>query len=583
MIGFGTLVVVLTGSIALAYGASHDPGWPRALYRIYEDRADLTSCLRGRGGRIGEFDKSNWDFTRSESGARFAPGEIIVMFKEGVDEATIARLNSELGARVLSTSPYLGFKRLGIPADKTIMEMVDVYNQDPRVQYAEPNAIVHASYTPNDPYFSYQWHFLNIGMQSAWDIQQAQSSVVVGILDTGIAYENSPIPAWETGEVLSSDGMYHRAPDLATTVFVPGYDFVHGETHPNDQNSHGTHVAGTVAQSTNNMVGIAGMAFGASIMPVQVLGYIGSGFASTIANGIIFAKDNGADVINMSLGGAPGDSMGMTTVHLAMIQAWNAGITICCATANHGASQISYPAGFDECIAVGAVRFDSTRSYYSNYGTGIDVVAPGGDVTVDQNGDGYADGVLQETYTDVYDRGGGGELAWVDDFTLWFWQGTSMATPHVAALAALLISKGLTDPNSIKSVIEATATDRGAPGYDLEYGWGLINPVDALNSVGIVERGGTSRHDEVGTALFQNTPNPFSSSTTVRYALSVPGRVTLEVYDGAGQLATTLLDVEMPAGTHSVNWNGEDLSTGVYFLKLKSGGQSYAQKAVILR
>lgn len=579
MIGLGTLVLVVTGSVVLGHEANRGLDASCVLDRKGEDKA----YLRGRGEKIGEYDKSNWDFTRRESSARFAPKEIIVMFKERVDEATIAQLNSRLGTRVLYTSPYLGFKRIEIPADKTITEMVDVYNKDPRVQYAEPNAIVHASYTPNDPYFSYQWHFLNTGMQSAWDIQQAQSSVVVGILDTGIAYENYSIPAWETGEVLSSTGMYHQAPDLATTVFVPGYDFIHGDTHPNDQNSHGTHVAGTVAQSTNNMAGVAGMAFGASIMPVQVLAYTGSGFASDIANGIIFAKNNGADVINMSLGGAPGDSMGMTTVHQAMIQAWAAGIVICCATANHGASQISYPAGFEECIAVGAVRFDSTRSYYSNYGTGIDIVAPGGDITVDQNGDGYADGVLQETYTYAYDRGGGGERAWVDDFTLWFWQGTSMATPHVAALAALLMSAGVTDPDNIRSIIETTATDRGAPGYDLEYGYGVIDPLHALNSVGIAERGEASRQDGARTALFQNTPNPLSGSATVRFSLSVPGYVTLKVYDCTGRLARTLLDGEMTAGTHSVRWNGKDLPTGVYFLKLNSEGQSYIRQAIVLR
>ncbi len=566
-VGAAALALLIAGSAALCTAG--------------ELKANLTPDLRGGKEGLGQENGSSGDLAEPGSRPRFVPGEIIVMFKDGVDEAAIARLNSDLGTSVLYTSPYLGFERIRIPADKTVPEMVEIYSQDPRVEYAEPNGIAYAFYTPNDPLFPYQWHFLNIDMESAWNIQQGQSSIKVGILDTGVAYEDFAIPAYEAGEVLSGDGMYHQAPDLASTVFVPGYDYIHNDNHPNDQHGHGTHVAGTVAESTDDGYGVAGMAFGVSIMPVQVLGYNGSGPVAAIADGIAGAHLNGAHVINMSLGGPPGDSSGFHTVHLAMIDAWNGGVVICCATGNDNASQISYPAAWDECIAVGAVRFDSTRSPYSNYGTGIDIVAPGGDVTVDQNGDGYADGVLQETYLYYYDWGGGGELCWVDEFIWWFWQGTSMATPHVAALSALLICRGASGPDNIKSIIEQTATDLGPGGYDLWYGHGLINPVEAL-SVGISEGEISRRRDGFRLSL-ESMPNPFSRSSTIRYELSGPGQVALKVYDLNGRLVKVLVNEEKAAGPHSICWDGEGLPSGLYFLNLRVGEKSHTQKVTLLR
>lgn len=584
----GTFVLVMTGCAILITGAKRVPGSPLVLERSDIQKEGLKADPDRRMKGFGLQSRRSQDGIESENHPRFVPGEIIVMFKKGVNEKTISRLNSQLGTTILSTNPYLGFRRIRIPGDKTIEEMVELYNRDTHVQYAEPNAIARSFFTPNDPFFSFQWHFFNINMETAWDIQQGQSAVIVSILDTGVAYEDFTIPPSEVSEVISSDGMYHLAPDLSATVFVPGYDYIKNDTHPNDAHGHGTHVTGTVAQSTNNFMGVAGMAFGVSIMPVRVLGYNGFGSTSDIASGITYAKNNGANVINMSLGGAPGDSIGWTTVHLAMIDAWNSGVVICCATGNNNSSQISYPAGFDECIAVGSVRFDSSRAPYSNYGIGIDVVAPGGDIFVDQNGDGFADGVLQQTFAKPNNWGGGGELAEVDSFVYSFWQGTSMATPHVSALAALLISKGIAGADNIKSIIEVTAIDLDGPGYDIIYGYGLINPVDALNVVGVTEEETSSRKKPLRMSLFTNTPNPFNYTSIIRYELARPDFTTLKIYDLTGRLVRTLENEERTAGFHTILWDGEDdsrraLPSGVYFIKLKSGEESQTRRTILLR
>jgi serine protease len=390
---------------------------------------------------------------------KWAKKEIVVKFKSNVSQKSVKQINKRHRTSVLSTSKFAGFKRIKVSAGKTPRQMVEEYSHEPDVKYAELNYYAYALFVPNDPYYSAQWHFndsyAGINIESAWDITTGEPNVIIAVLDTGIAYENHK--------------GFELAPDLSDTLFVAGYNFVKGNEHANDDDGHGTHVTGTLAQSTNNNEGTAGIAFNCSIMPVKVLSRRGVGSYTDIADGIYFAADNGADIINLSLGGAS-DSI---TLRNAVAYAYNQGVTIICAAGNEfeEGNLPSYPAAYDDyCIAVGATRYDLSRAYYSNTGSYLDLVAPGGDLTVDQNADGYVDGILQQTFGSN-----------PKDWSYWFYMGTSMAAPHVSGIAALLVSAGVTEPDAIREALEVTAIDLGPSDWDAEYGWGFVDAYAALN------------------------------------------------------------------------------------------------------
>ena len=422
------------------------------------------------------------------------------------------------------------FVRVPVTDGDTAERVLSEYKGRGDVLYAEPNYIATAYTVPNDPYYGYQWHLDNattggIHTESAWDKTQG-AGVVVAVVDTGIAYENYSI--------------YYRAPDLANTSFVSGYDFVSNDSHPNDDNGHGTHVAGTVAQSTNNSAGVAGIAYKASLMPVKVLDKNGSGSYADVADGIRWAADNGADVINLSLGG-PSPSNALQD---AVAYAYNKGVTIVAASGNDNGA-VGYPAAYDDyVIAVGATRFDEQRAPYSNYGSSLDIVAPGGDLNVDQNGDGYGDGVLQQTFS-------GNPRA----FGYYFFQGTSMATPHVAGGAALVIANGnATSPDAVRAALETTTDDMGEIGRDDFYGNGLLNAATALtyssgpqiNTPPVADAGG-DKVAYVGESVMFDGSGSSDNGSIVSYewdfgdgSIVTSGVSVSHVYDVVGTYTTTL-------------------------------------------
>jgi serine protease len=195
----------------------------------------------------------------------------------------------------------------------------------------------------------------------------------------------------------------------------------------------------------------------------------GVGFSSNIIDGIRWAADHGADVINLSLGASTSSKLEEDAVNYA----YDNGVVICASSGNDSEDSVSYPAAYENCIAVGATRYDKQIAPYSNTGAALDVVAPGGDTSVDQNNDGYPDGILQETFQKIF---------FLYKWAYFYFQGTSMAAPHVSGLAALIISlHPAYTPAEVMNAIQSSAQDLGSPGWDLTYGWGLIDANAALN------------------------------------------------------------------------------------------------------
>jgi serine protease len=375
------------------------------------------------------------------------PGEIVVDLKDDVVEREAGSL-----WRQMSLAPT-GMPPAGLPgkvfrarlAPGADMEAtLRALRRDPRVEAAEPEHLVKALWKPNDPRYKDQWHLHRIGMEKAWEITKGRGAVVA-VIDTGVAFE--------------TDDKCYRCRDFDRTRFVDPYDFTSRDRHPHDDNGHGTHVAGTIAESTDNGEGAAGIAFEASVMPIKVLRADGSGRMSDVAAGIRYAADKGAHIINMSLGAPFGDSVTKSAVQYAAKK----GVTIICAAGNSGGEGVGYPAAYPECIAVSATGPTGTLAPYSSYGAQVAIAAPGGDK---QRGEQF--GVLQNTYF----AGGGAQ---VDDY--FYFQGTSMATPHVAGVAALIVSLGEKDPAQIRHILQKSAT----PKSDRKrYGAGELNAERAV-------------------------------------------------------------------------------------------------------
>jgi serine protease len=361
---------------------------------------------------------------------------------------------------------------------ESVHEKISQLRRDPGVAYAVPNYVAHMSaVTPNDPGFALQWNFwgpFGVNMPDAWDQAVRRGApggrgAVVAVLDTGVAYRNL--------------GAFRRSPDLRN--FVPGYDFVSGDRYPVDANGHGTHVASTVAEATNNGIGAAGMANQARIMPVRVLDARGDGDAVTISRGIRYAVGHHANVINLSLEFAPWVGSADVPDLLAAIRyARRHRVVVTAVAGNEASTTLPYPARAPEVMAVAATTEHGCQAAYSNAGLGLDVVAPGGGPDAAAGSDAWDQAHCQ--------AGATGASIYQETFTVrpatfglppgYF--GTSMASPHVAALAALIIASrrlgSRPTPAAVQRLIERTARDAGPPGFDVRYGHGLIDAAAAL-------------------------------------------------------------------------------------------------------
>ncbi|MBD3286998.1 S8 family serine peptidase [candidate division WOR-3 bacterium] len=514
--------------------------------------------------------------------AQFKQDHVAVKFTKHVDADVLSSLAADLDATVVRSLEQINAVEIKLSPDMSVPDAVTCLEALPDVSYACPVAACHVFWTPNDPRFADQWSFDadHLDMVTAWNINKGSSQIIVAIVDSGIAYEDREIPDYEKNEVISTDGNYHMCPDFTSSQFVSGYDFVHEDNHPNDQNGHGTHVGGTVAQATNNGIGVAGMAPECRLMPVQVMDWGGSGDDAIIADGILWAADNGAHVINLSLGTfIPGTPAPLE--HEAIKYAVAKDIVVVAAAGNFfGWPEVSYPAAYEECIAVGATDYNDVRASYSQYGEALDISAPGGDESADLNEDGNPDGIVQPTFTQTGQFWPQEVKATVDEFSYRFLNGTSMATPHVSGLAALLRSHGIRGVDETKNIIYSTARDLGDEGYDTEYGHGMIDPVAALQGSGIAE-------SPEGDILTLRT-EVVSGSAEISFSLLSDEHVSLTVWDVSGRLIRTAYDGHKNRGPHTIIWDGTDndgrsVSEGVYFARLRAGQGSASGKIVVAR
>ncbi|MBB6097518.1 serine protease [Deinobacterium chartae] len=455
------------------------------------------------------------------------PGELIIKYREGMAQQSAQLAGLSLSAvRALSGGETLvrvsggGLGAQSILSAQATLDAVERLREQAgdAIEYVQPNYIYRALAVPNDPYYSLQWHYPAMNLPAAWDITTGANSPVVAVIDTG--------------------QLNH--PDLAGR-FVAGYDFISNTSTAGDGNGrdsdptdvgdaavcngqqqpnswHGTHVAGTIGAATNNGVGVAGVNWNARIQHARVLGKCGGSTADIIdairwTSGMtvsgVPANATPAKVINMSLGGYLGSSCAASdpATQAAINDAVARGVTVVVAAGNSNDNAGLYtPASCNNTVTVAATETRNYRAPYSNYGSAIDVAAPGGDTSADRNGDGYADGVLST----LRDASG-------TAYNYAFYQGTSMATPHVAGVVSLMyaVRPGIT-PAQVLSTLQSTAKPLSSTQCAQGCGSGLV---DAYAAVNAAKNGGTT------------SPQPVSDDTaqgaiTLTKAASKSGSVS---------------------------------------------------------
>jgi serine protease len=437
-------------------------------------------------------------------GLSYIPGEVLVRFREGVTSGERMRAMSELPGRLDNRRT----RRIGDALLMKSLDEPDAYRlastlrSQPEVLWAQPNHFRRLKWTPNDPGYARQWNFELMRMPSAWDIDNGGSDkVVVAVIDTGIATvtRQHDFQLWTGIRTEKVSVPFRVNPDLGSSRILTGRDFAFWSGPVLDMVGHGTHVAGTILQDTNNGLGVAGIAHRARLMPLKAcLGYWEIQFAlsargvpgfvhpdetggcadADIADAIRFAVDNAAHVINLSLGGEDPSPV----IFQALQYAIGRGLFVSIAAGNEfeKGNPVVYPAKYaeqlDGVVSVGALGRSYRRAYYSTTGSYVEIAAPGGDAL-----EGGFEGVIYQTSLLEQDFDPQRIIRpRFDRYAEVAGQGTSMAAPHVAGVAALLYSKGIRAPAEIESALKRFARDLGAPGRDDEFGYGLVDAAAVL-------------------------------------------------------------------------------------------------------
>jgi serine protease len=422
---------------------------------------------------------------RPTPSAAYVPGEVLVGYGPTASATAQRAVNVTMGLRSAGAVAS-GQQLLHLPAGESVQAAVARLRRTPGVAYAVPNFLAHTAgdWIPDDPgrsgyakgWENMQWNFLagaGVDAPGAWanlrtDHRPGGQGVVVAIVDTGVAYTR-----WH---------QFRRSPDFNRTHFIDPHDFVAGNAFPLDRNGHGTFVAGTVAESTNNHRGVTGLAYGATIMPVRVLNANGWGNAATISKGIRYAVNHGAQVINLSLEFDPSvTGSQIPDIISALAYAHRKGVVVVAASGNEGDTKMAYPARSTYVISVGGTTKDRCLAEYSNTDRRLDLVAPGGGPDADLTDDPHCHpdrnlpSIHQMTFPDPNQPA---KFGLPND-----WFGTSMSTAHVAAVAALIIASGAIGqhptPDQVLARLESTAEPLGTGHPNPQYGYGLVNAAAA--------------------------------------------------------------------------------------------------------
>ncbi len=361
---------------------------------------------------------------------RSVPGQILIKPRVSLSESNLTVRLKELGAAHRKKLRHLNVRVITVAEGKT-ETVLAALRKDPDIEFAEPDYIAKAAFLPNDPYVlsGDEWHLAQIQAMQAWDVTTGSTNVVIAVIDSGVNSAN---------------------PDL-TNQILPGYNFDSGNSDTSDDFGHGTAVAGTVVAAGNNAIGVAGVAYGCTVLPVKVMGTSGSAAYSTVAEGIEYAVSSGARIINLSLAG----SSSSVTLQDAINDAWSSNVVVVAAAGNNANNVPQYPAACSNVVAVAATATDDSLSWFSSYGSFLTLSAPGEDIWTTQN--------------DPLNPYGP-------------WYGTSFASPVVAGVAALVASANPTLSNTqIVEILEQTADDLGPAGYDESFGYGRVNAFRAVS------------------------------------------------------------------------------------------------------
>jgi serine protease len=467
----------------------------------------------------------------------FRPGRLIVRFRDAAapaDRRAAIRAASQ-SADIAVRPSYADFDLVQIDPADDVEAAAEILRGRPEVQYAQPAYRTHSTMVPNDPlYATLQWNLPLVNLEKAWDIQPtAGSSITVAVIDTGMAYQNATIttsiPAFEDDDHNAYPALgtvtipYSAATQLVTSAtasrIVKPFDFVtNGLLPPLDFDGHGTHVSGTIGQLTNDGIGVAGVAFNVKLMPLKALASqwdvlfgaspIVGGFDDDTSRAIRYAADNGANIINLSFGRSGPSNCAANAnqpecapvVEAALRYAVGKGCFVTIAGGNEFEESVP-PFGTNPTsvlaeiasripgvVSVAAVDRAKAHAYYSSTGSYIELAAPGGSERA-FGSDGF---VRQQTFdfnfTDTFLLPPSQFHApRFDVFGYIGYIGTSMAAPHVAGVAAMLMQQGITDPAVIEEALEKTAVDLGKPGRDDEFGFGLVDARAALRGLGLAK------------------------------------------------------------------------------------------------